>query len=796
MLQDVRFAFRIFARQRGFFVTAVLTIALGISLSATVFAIVDGVLFRPLPYTDPSRLVALSGAVRSEDQFTMPVSWPDLVDWRQAARTVEPIEAFTLSTPQTRIRTADETTQVPTAPVTAGFLPMLGAQAVLGRTFLAADFMPGATPVAVITYPLWQRAFGGDPGALGRTVERSGQLFTIVGVLPRHFVFPTISRRVHPEVLIPLIPTAPLDRTARSYSLVGRLAPKVSLQQAQTELDGIALRLKPLFVGRPNTFPGAFDGVTVQDLRFQLTRATRPVLWLVFGAVAAVFAIACVNLVGLLLAHVEDRRREMAVRAALGAGRSTLVRQRLVEAAVLAAAGAAAGWAMSAIWFEAILRRLPVWMQLLGEPRLDWRAAVFAALLTGLTLIVAGIIPAVRASRAAPRVRLAAASRQMSGSDRGRHALICVEVTLATALLLAGSVMLRGWLTLYAQDSGMDAQRVIAVRAIPTPPIDAARRAAFNARAAQAVRLVAGVESVDFVDMPLLQRAVKGSRFVPPALVRHPAGMDTDVLVTPGYFATMGIKVRLGRELRTEDRGRAVVISEALANRYWPGRNPVGQFIRYGDGHREVVGVVSSARDVSFDQPPMPTLYHVWDDAQPPIATIVARFAGAPGPILAQIRRAVRGVDDGAAITVLATVDDLLSTSVAERNFNTLLFGVFGGAGLLVSLVGIYGLVSFVVARREREMGIRLALGATAPGLKLFIMSATLRWVSAGLVAGTLLALYFAQTLRPFVYKVPPNDPLTLAVAATAFLLVAAVATYIPARRASRVDPMVALRAE
>ena len=796
MLQDVRFAFRIFARQRGFFVTAVLTIALGISLSATVFAIVDGVLFRPLPYTDPSRLVAIFGAVRAEQQSAIPVSWPDIVDWRESSRAVERIEAFSVSTPQTRIKTADETTQVPTAPVTVGLLPMLGVEAALGRIFVKEDFAPSAAPVAVISYALWKRAFGSDPDVLGRTVERSGQVFTIVGVLPRRFVFPMSSRRVYPEVLVPLVPSSPLDRTSRSYWLVGRLAPTASIEAAQTELDGVALRLKPLFVRPPNTFPGAFDGVTVQDLRFQLTRTTRPVLWLVFGAVASVFAIACVNLVGLLLAHGEDRRREMAVRAALGAGRGTLVRQLLVEAALLATAGAAAGWFLCFIWFGAVLRRLPIWMQLLGEPTLDWRAGMFALFLTGLTLVVAGLIPAWRASRAAPRERLAAANQQVSGSDRGRHALIFVEVSLATVLLVAGSIMLRSWVTLYAQHSGMDADRVIAVRAVPPPPSDAARRTAFNARAAEAVARVPGVESVALVDLPLLQRARRGTAFVPPAKVLHPAGMDTEVMVTPGYFAAMGIKVLLGRGLRPDDRGRAVVISEALANRYWPGRNPVGEPIRYRDGTREIVGVVSSARDVSFDEPPMPTLYHVWDDAQPPIATIVARFSGAPEPILAQIRRAVRGVDDSAAITMLATVDDLLSTSVAERNFNTLLFGVFGGAGLLVALVGIYGLVSFVVARREREMGIRLALGATAPRLKLFVMSGTLRWVSAGLVTGTLLALSFAQSLKPFVYQVPPNDPATVAVAATAFLLVAAAATYIPARRASRVDPIVTLKAE
>jgi predicted permease len=435
-------------------------------------------------------------------------------------------------------------------------------------------------------------------------------------------------------------------------------------------------------------------------------------------------------------------------------------------------------------------------MQLLGEPRLDWRAAMFALSLTALTLVVAGVLPALRASRVMPRATLAAANQQVSGSDRARHALIFVEVTLTTVLLVAGSIMLRSWVRLYSEDSGMDADRVIAVRAVPSSTNDPRQRAAFNDRAADLVRRIPGVESVDFVDMPLLQRAVKGSGFVPPAIVRHPSGMDTDVMVTPGYFATMGITVRTGRGLRPEDRGRAVVISDALATRYWPGRNPVGQFIQYRTGTREIVGVVSSARDVSFDKPATPTLYHAWDDAQSAVATIVARFSGREAEILPQVRRAIMAADAGAAITMLATVRELLSTSVAERNFNTLLFGVLGGAGLLVALVGIYGLVSFVVARREREMGVRLALGASAAGLKIFVMSGTLRWVGAGLLAGTLISLFFASSLKPFVYEVPANDPITLAVSAAAFLLVAGIATYIPARRAARVDPIVALRTE
>jgi predicted permease len=571
----------------------------------------------------------------------------------------------------------------------------------------------------------------------------------------------------------------------------------VSLQQAQTEMDAIALRLKPLFVGRPNVIPGAFDGATLMDLRHNMTRASRSGLWLVFGAVAAVFLIACVNVVGLLLANAEDRKRELAIRAAIGADRATLARQLLIETGVLAAIGGTAGWLLSMVALPAVLNRIPPWLQLVGDPQLDARSVVFVGILA-LVTVIAGVLPAFRSSADAPRAALAIGTVRASPSRRGRHALILVEVALATILLCAGSIMLRSSLILHSQDTGMDAARVIAVRSIPAGAPDPSRRALHNVRVAEALRRVPGVESVALVDLPLLQKAVKGSRFIPPAQTQTlgSASMETDLTVTPEYFQTMGLVLRMGRTLTSDDRGRRVVISETLAKRYWPGRNPVGETIRYGDGTREIAGVVSDARDVSLDRPPMPTLYHVWDEKDAPIATMVIRFGGRAAMLMPEIRRAVRIADDDAAITMLSTVEDLLTASVAERDFNTQLFATFAVAGLLVALVGIYGLVAFLVARGTRDMGIRLALGANGRRLELSVMAGTLRWVAAGLGVGMGVTLLCTQYLRPFVYEVPANDPATLVTVAALFLVVAAIATYIPARRAARVDPTMALRAE
>lgn len=794
-MHEVRFALRLFARQRGFFVTTILTIALGVGLTATVFAIVDGVLFRPLPYQQSDRLVALFGASRAEQQLRMPLSLPDLVDWRAGTRAFERIEAYDLGRPGARVRGTDASLQAPCTALTEGFFALLGTRAALGRTFAATDYAADATPVAMITHRLWLSAFGGEPSVLGRSVGVGVSMHAIVGVLPRDFVFPNAGRRFAPDVLVPLTLVGPASRTARQLWAIGRLAPGVSMQQAQTEMDGIALRLKPLFPANATVVPGAFDGVTLTGLRDELTRASRAVLWLVFGAVATVFLIACVNVLGLLLAHGEARKRELSVRIAIGAGRAALARQLLAEAALLAAAGGLAGWIASTVLFHAVTSRIPRWLQLLGEPRLDARAAAMAGILALVTVGVAGVIPLLRAWRLTPQLA-AAGSRQATSTRRSRHVLILLEVALATLLLCAGSIMLRSWIGLHAQETGIDARRVIALRTAPPGSTDAPARARHQAAVAGALRRVAGISAVEFADAPLLQRTIRGSRFVPPALVRHPAGMDTDVTVSPGYFEVMGMAVLRGRSLRAADLGRSVVVNASLARRYWPGRDAVGETVRYGNGTRDIVGVVSDARDYALDYPAVPTLYHAWDDSNPPAATLVLRFSGPAGAALAGVRRAVRAADDGAAITMLSTVEDLLSVSVAERSFNTLLFVTFGGAGLLVALVGIYGLVAFVVTHREREMGIRLALGATGRGVRMFVMAGTLRWVAAGLAAGIAGSLLCAQYLEPFVYQVEANDPSTIAAVAVGFLAIAALAAYLPARRASRADPMLALRAE
>jgi predicted permease len=800
MRQDVQFALRLFARQRGFFAITVLTIALGVALSSTVFAVLDGVLFRPLPYRQPERLVALYGAVRTENQPTMPVSWPDLVDWRASSRSFEQIEGYELGNAAARVRGVEESAQVPSSALTSGLLDMLGTSAALGRTFGHANFATGAPRAAIISHKIWRTIYGEDADVLGRTIAQGDVEYTIVGVLPRTFVFPVAGQRFTPDVLVPFnqVERSRSDRARRTLFLVGRLAPGATLAQAQAEMDAIALRLKPLFNERPTSRPGALDGATVRDLRAHLTNATRNTLWLVFGAVIAVFMISCVNVLGLLLAQAEDRRRELTLRSALGASRRALLRQLLVESSLLAIVGVGVGWLISVATFRAVVAQVPRWLQLLGEPQLDGRAAVFAGLLAILVVVFAGVFPALQAAARA-RYGWAPAgwlSRHSTTIPRGRHVLLLGQVALATVLLHAGTIMLRSRIVLYAEPIGMAADRVLAVRTVPHVSTDAASRTRFNANLADAIRRLPGVESVSFVDLPLLQKAMKGSSFVPSRQATGSGAMETDVTITPEYFVTMGTPLRGGRGLRPDDIGRAVVINERLARRYWPDRSPIGDTVQYGDGHRVIVGVVADARDYSLDRDPIPTLYHPWDETRAPVATIVVRFAGPASRMIASVRRAVRTADDGASITLLSTIENLLALSVAERNFNTLLLGIFGVAGMALALVGIFGLVSLIVSRREREFGIRMALGAHTRGLQMLVVADTLRWVTAGICVGIGAALLAAQYLKAIVYKVSENDPTMLTAAAVAFVTVAVVASYVPARRVAHADPLAALRTE
>jgi putative ABC transport system permease protein len=800
MLNDLRFAARLFARNRAFSTTSVLTLALGIGLTTCVFSIVDGVLFRPLPYDEPDRLFVLSGAQRmaQQPQTRMALSLPEFRDW-QRSRSFEQLAAFeTGQGPRSQVRGLEESIEVVTASISEKFLDVLGIQPALGRTFAGEEYGSSPPSVALITDGLWRRAFGADRNVIGKTMIRGEHTLAVVGVLPRRFVFPTSHRRFHPDVLIPTLASAKLSasRNYRFLTVIGQLAPDVSLEQARAEMDSIAAQIAPLYVPGKGPTDRAFDGVTITPLADDLTKSSRTVLRLVFAAVVTLFALACVNVVSLLLARRADRVRELAIRTAIGAGRFRIARQLVMETALLATAAGILGWIIAQVTFDVVVSRIPAWLQLVGEPRMELRALVLTIGASMATVLACGVLPAVVSTRDVAGGTLLREGRHTSGRA-GKWMLVAGEIALAMILLAAGAIMLHGWVRLQSEEIGVDGSRIMVVRSVPGGPFDATARMLYRGRLFDALRRLPGAEAVAFTDAPLLSRAMRGSRFIPPFEVRGPEGMDTDLLVSPGYFAVMGIPIRIGRALTDADRDRGVVISETAARRYWPGRNPVGETIRYGKETRQIVGVAADVRDYSMDLPATSTLYHVWTDSPPGLtATMVVRFSGEAPAFTGRVRAAVQSIDEGAIIGTLGTFDDLLGRSVAERRFNTVLLGTFAAAGLIIALVGVYGIVGIQVAQRRREMGIRAALGASPQRLKSLVVGGALRPVCAGLVAGTAGALLLARYLRPFVYAIEPTDPATLCVVGILFAGVALAASYFPARRAAAVDPIMVLRAE
>ena len=537
--------------------------------------------------------------------------------------------------------------------------------------------------------------------------------------------------------------------------------------------------------------------MTIQPLNDYLTGGSRSVLRLVFGAVVVLFALACVNVAGLLLARRADRERELAIRTAIGAGRFQIARQLVIESALLAAAGGLAGWLIAYATFHVMASRVPAWLQLVGEPELNVRALSLTLVAAAAAVVACGVLPVFARPWRSSGHSLTGAGRSFSPPRRGRG-LIALEVALSTVLLVAGAILLNSWMRLQSEDPGVDARRVMVIRSVPSGPFNAAARVRYTQRVAEALRSLPAVDSVSFTDVPVLSRSMRGSRFVPPFHVAGAEGarMDSDMLIGPGYFETMGIPIRQGRALTEADRGRAVVISDTLARRYWAERSPVGEIIRYGDEMRAIVGVAGDVRDYAMDRPAMSTLYHVWDDPRGLTATMMVRFSGSSAAVAAEARAALRRVDGGAIVTVSGTYADLLGRSVAERSFNTTLFGLFAATGLLIALVGVYGMVAVHVAQREREMGIRAALGATPRRLKATIVAGALGPVLIGLAAGIGCVLLSSRYLRPFVYAIEPTDAPTLAIVSLTFIALAWTASYLPALRAARVDPLTALRAE
>jgi putative ABC transport system permease protein len=802
MLGDLRQSVRSLARHPGFAATSVITLALGIGITTTMFGVVNTVLLRPLPYADPERLVVLTerhaGQGRVED-----VAATTFRDWRERSRSFASLAAWRGE--QRALTGGNEPEEVEVLRVSATFFATLGVAPAMGRAFTTDEEVQGRQRVAVLGHAFWQRRFGGDPAILRQSITLNDASHVVVGIMPSGFRFPD----AEPSVLVPLAfeRFELVSRSKRMFNVIGRLGATVTLPRAADEMRAIALEIA---AAHPATNDGWSAGV--RSLSVTVREPARGLL-LLFGAVGFVLLIACANVANLLLARGEARRRELAIRAALGASRGRLVRQLLLEALVIALLGGATGVAVSSLAIGALPRVLPLDLPRWTEMRIDGWVLGFALAATSTAALLAGLAPALEltAVRGSGTGRaLGDRSTASRGVRRMRSVLVGAEVALAF-VLLAGATLLIGSLRAVTRvDPGFDptGRLVAGIQLVEARYENDAQQLAFFESLLERARAIPGVLGAGAVTtLPLnahgvdhdLPFVVEG---VPPAADGFEPMADFRA-VSGGYFETMGVPVRSGRAIAASDGASAppvVVINETLAGLHFPGRSPIGEHLRLGgsDGRSyEIVGVVADVHHRSLDTPARPELYVPL--AQWPSygsLQVVVRTASDPLAYAPALKLAVQAIDPQQPVGSIDALSTMVVGSTAEYRFRSLVLSVFSALGVLLAAVGIYGLTAHMVTRRTREMGIRMAMGARGRDVARLVVGDGLAPVWAGLAAGAAAAVALTRVLSSFLFGLGPRDPVSFAATALSLVLVAAFAAYLPARRATRIDPVVALRAE
>ncbi|HEX6533888.1 MAG TPA: ABC transporter permease [Gemmatimonadaceae bacterium] len=799
--QDLRYAMRQLRRAPGFATVVVLTLALGIALDTTMFSIVSAALLHPVPYPHPDRLASIFRTGRGSDvRGWVPAG--DFVAYRRQAGSFTDLAAY--STSPFTLATAEGAEFLQGAVVTTNSFRVLGVRPVLGRDFVPEEDVPGHDLVVILSWALWQGSFGGDPGVIGRTVTLNGKLRTIVGVMPRGFEFPEMERLWVPAAF------TPRDYAGRGRPWVvpfGRLAPGVDLARASAEVATIAARLDS--AGPPSV--GGW-GARVDRFRERVIASdyVRTPLLLLLGAVGFVLLIACANVANLQLARAAARGREIALRTALGAGRWRIVRQLLTECILLALAGGALGVLLAAAAIRVVRASVPVAMPAWLEFRIDPAVLVFAALVSIVVGVVFGLAPALHAARTDPQSALQDAGRGAStGASRGwmRGALVVAEVSLSLVLVLGAALMIQSFLRLERSRVGFDPDGLVAAVASLSGPryertID---RVAFFSRVIDqlaATPALSGAAAVAYIP-------TKGGSSIRveaegPAAPAADAPEAVTNIVLGDYFRTMRIPMLAGRGFIerewSDTASRVAVINEALARRFWPGESPIGRRVREaGATPGPWLTVVGVTADVAQDGPGEPSRPALFETGRPWYGMVlVARGAGSPEAATEVLRHTVEAVDRGVPVHDVSTMRDVLAHSEAVwlPRFYGMMFGTFALAALVLAAVGIYGVTAYAVRQRTREIGIRIALGA-APGqvTKLVLRDGGVL-AGLGVALGIAGALVGTRLLRGLLYGISATDPATLVVVPLALAAVALAASYLPARRASRVDPAVTLRDE
>jgi putative ABC transport system permease protein len=800
MIEELKYALRSLARSPGFTFVAVVALGLGIGASTAIFSVVNAVLLTPLPFPDAERLVMVweQSPRTGRANVVNPINF---LEWRRRSGSFERLAAF-YQAPM-NLSGAGEPEQVLGLGVTDGFFEALGRRAALGRTFLPEEDTPGNNDVIVLGHALWQRRWGGDRSVIGRKITVNYRLVEIVGVMPPGFRLPN----TRAELWMPFgMDRARMAQTGRFLLTVARLRPGVSLVRAQGEMDAIAAQLRN---ERPDF--NARWGATVVGLREEAVGRVRTALWVLFGAVGFVLVIACANVANLMMIRATRRERELAVRTALGASRLRLARQLLVESVTLAFAGAALG-ALAAIWATQVLvAMIPETMAVhnVADVGVDRAVLLFTLGIALATGVLFGMVPAARAgTRIGLHDTLKDGGRGTSSArSRTRATLVVAEVALSIVLMVGAGLLIRSFDRLLRVDPGFDAERVLTMRLSTSGRFETGREtAAFLERALDRIGALPDVRAAGSIHFLPLTGLLSATGFWRDDRARPRAGEERvaqTFVIAQEYFAAMGIPLLGGRTFDSRDRDGAplvTIVNQEIANRFFAGENPIGKrlHIQWGrpDAAYEIVGVVGSIRHLGLEKAPEPALF--LPSLQEPNGShnLVIRTTGDPLRAAAAIRSAVAETDRDVPVSEVRTMDEYMARSVAAPRFNLVLLGSFAGLALVLASLGLFGVISYSVAQREQEMGIRRALGATDGRVIALVVREGMKLAGAGLIFGQAGAVALSRVLESLLFGVAPTDAATFAGVACVSMVVALAACYLPARRAASVDPMVALRYE
>ena len=798
--RDIRYAARLLTRAPGFTAIALLTLALGIGANTAIFSVLNAVLLRPLPYADPDRLVLIGE--RGPTGSAGNVGYATLVDWRARSRGFAEIAAIRSWLPT--LIADGEAERLPGMRVSANFFQMLGVKPAIGRDFTAAEDTPAGWQVVILSDGVWRRKFGADPSIVGRAIMLSGLRFTIVGVMPASFE-PLISERFYKPAevwaLVGYDPTLPYAcRTCQHLKAIGRLGPGIAIEAARADIDAVEAQLRREY---PSDYPPAT--MTLVPIGDELTGGMRPALGVLMGAVGLVLLIACANVASLLLARIARRERDLALRAALGASRARIVRQLMVESGLLAAAGGVLGLLLSVAAVPILVHLTPSTMSRLSGAQMDGRALLFSMVLSLATAFLFGLIPAVKASRIDLQASLHGEGRKTAHAPTSfaRRLLVGADVAMAVVLLSGAGLMIKSVGRLLGVNPGFDPDHVLTLQASmigPAYSTDEIVLAKIDAMVAR-LRALPGVEAAAAAgQIPL---GGNGDTWGFHVEGRPVGPEDPDVeryAVTPEYFLVMRIPLRRGRRFTDDDRAgseNVMLIGEQTARSVWPGEDPIGRHVKIGGTSgpwRTIVGIVGDVRHQNLAMAPTLQMYLPQTQNTDQFLTFVIRTRGEPALLASDARRVIAAEARDVPVFEVAPLADLVARSVGPRRFVMVLLELFGGIALLMTAIGVYGVISYSVAERTREIGIRAALGAQPGDIVRLVVGGGLTVVCAGLAAGVIVALLATRFLESSLYGVSATDPATFAGVAVVLLLVALVAQGVPILRAMRVDPAVALR--